>query len=254
MAKSILTGVKVAVTRPAKQAGALCQLIEAQGGQSILFPTLEILEPESSAQLTSLLSKLDQFDTAVFVSVNAVEWAAHYIVQTLPDSLTLAAIGKSTAIAIEKQWQRQAIRPESGANSEALLASPEMQHIENRKIIIFRGQGGRELLADTLRQRGATVEYAEVYRRAKPHQDLSALQAQSPIDIITATSNESLQNLNDMAGETFRDWLLKLPLVVISQRSAKLAQTLGFHQPAIIAEDASDQGLLDAIIHWQTAQ
>jgi len=247
-----LTGVTVAVTRPARQAGQLCRLIEDQGGIAINFPGLEILDVEQSQQTESLPSRLHLFDLAIFVSVNAVEGAARLIGATLPAGLLLAAVGNSTRMAVEQQWQQAVLCPGDGANSEALLAMQELQQIQGRKILIFRGQGGRELLAETLSQRGAKVDYAEVYRRARPTGDLTALLDQSPaVELITATSNETLQNLYDMASPGQREWLLSRQLIVISDRTAGLAQTLGFHQPAIVSGASNDQGLVDAMLMWR---
>ncbi len=249
-----LTGITVAVTRPAKQAGPLCQLIEAQGGKAISFPSLEILAAQAPQQTAALVGRLDRFDIAIFISVNAVEAAANLIGDALPAGLTLAAVGNSSRKAVEQQWPNAVICPASGGNSEALLEMAELQQVKGRNILIFRGQGGRELLAQTLTQRGATVEYAEVYRRARPTGDLAPLSHHSPaIDLITATSNESLQNLYDMASDRVqRDWLLSRQLIVISERTAQLAQQLGFHHPAIVSKQTNDQGLAEAMLAWRT--
>ena len=242
-----LTGINVVVTRPSGQAAHLCQLIEASGGNAITFPCLEIVAPEMPPQLDNL----EQYTTAIFISSNAASWASHFINRPLPDTLVLIAVGKQTADAVRRLWQRPVLCPETEANSEALLALPELQKIDGQRILIIRGQGGRELLADTLRQRGATVAYSEVYRRIKPDADLSSLQAADNVDVFTATSNHSLQNLHDMANETSRPWLLSQALIVISQRTAALAQQLGFRQ-TFIAPEASDQGLINAIVDWRT--
>lgn len=248
-----LAGVTVAVTRPAAQAGRLCQLIEARGGTAIAFPAVEILEAEQSQQLSSLPGRIHQFDMAIFISANAVEGAARLIGDRLPAALQSAAVGDSTRRAVERRWRRPVICPAQGSNSEALLATAELQQLKGRNIIIFRGQGGREVLAQTLSQRGATVEYAEVYRRARPAGDLGRLVSHTPPpNLITATSNETLQNLYDMAGEAQRDWLLRQQLVVISARAAELAARLGFHRPAIVAAENSEQGMVDAMAAWRS--
>ncbi len=241
------------VTRPAKQAGPLCQLIEAKGGKAISFPSLEILEVQQTEKTASIAKRLHLFDIAVFISTNAVEGAARLIGDTLPTKLKLVAVGNSSRKAIEQQWRQPVLCPDSGANSEALLAMTELQQIEGRNILIFRGQGGRELLAQTLTQRGATVEYAEVYRRIRPAGDLEQLRHRCPaIDLISATSNESLQNLYDMAANNEqRDWLLSSQLIVISERTAQLAQQLGFRLPAIISKQSSDLGLVNAAQAWR---
>ena len=104
-----LTGITVAVTRPAKQAGPLCQLIEAQGGKAISFPSLEILAAQASQQTASLVGRLDRFDIAIFIRVNAVEAAANLMGEALPAGLTLAAVGNSSRMAVEQQWPNAVI-------------------------------------------------------------------------------------------------------------------------------------------------
>lgn len=246
-----LTGTTIVVTRPAHQAGPLCRLIEAQGGKAISFPSLEI---EGSNQPQPLLQRLEQFDMAIFISANAVEHALPLISKPMSSHITLAAVGKRTATLLQQLSGKPILTPNNGADSEALLAMPELQQVKGWNILIVRGEGGRELLAEALIERGAKIEYAEVYRRVRPNCDLAALQSQNRTDLMTATSNESLQNLYDMATESQRDWLLQLPLVVIGQRGAELAQRLGFRHPAIVATEASDAGLLQAMIDWRHQQ
>ena len=110
------------------------------------------------------------------------------------------------------------------------------------------------MLADTLRSRGAQVDYAECYRRAKPDIDVNPLLQQwvrNQVDIIIVTSDEGLHNMYELVGELGRQWLMKTPLVVVSDRTAALAQQMGFTQPSIIATKASDEALLQAMIDWR---
>lgn len=242
-----LTATTIVVTRPAHQAGPLCRLIEAQGGRAITFPALEISATDSPQPL---LQRLQQFDMAIFISANAVEYATAHI-SKIPPALTLAAVGKQTAAQLSQRYQHPILTPATQADSEALLALPALQQVTGKHILIIRGDGGRELLAETLAQRGAHVEYAEVYRRVRPSGDLAPLQGQQPIYLLTATSNASLQNLYDMATVPQRGWLLQLPLIVIGQRCVTLAAQLGFRHPATAAHDASDAGLLQAMLRWR---
>jgi uroporphyrinogen-III synthase len=142
--------------------------------------------------------------------------------------------------------------PQQQFNSEGLLEVEDLQQLNNKQIVIFRGEVGRELLAQSLRQRGAQVEYAEVYRRIRPECDTSEVQQaglNGVINIAIVTSNEGLQNLYDMVGESGRRWLLHTPLAVVSQRNVELAQKLGF-KSSVIAKQASDEGLVDAVKEW----
>ena len=135
-------------------------------------------------------------------------------------------------------------------DSEGLLALPGLQDMAGRRVFILRGNGGREHLRDTLRARGAEVDYVEVYRRVCPATDsqlMRALLQPGALDVITATSNETLQNLFSMAGASGQPQLRGLPLVVASERQAQLAQELGFEQSAVVAENAGDAALVEAV-------
>ena len=242
--------LSVMVTRPARQAERLCKMIEEAGATAVRFPVIEIELIEADNKIRPLIEQLDTFQLAIFVSVNAVRGAARVIQHALPDDLQLAAVGGATAKAVASHWQRKVITPTRHSSSEGLLALPRLQDVRGDKIIIFRGQGGRELLADELTKRGAKVCYAEVYRRTVPDTTLSVVES-APIDLVIVTSNEGLQNLYDIAGAQKRGWLLAKQLIVISQRTADLAKQLGFQHPPIIAPSADDPGLLAAVLAWK---
>jgi len=250
-----LEGIGVLVTRPADQAGGLCALLEAEGANVVRFPVIEMRAPRDEAALRALLARLDEFDMAVFISTNAVNRGLPPVLAQggLPAHLKVAAVGRRTAEELEKFGRPADILPERQFNSEALLALPEMQDVAGSRVIIFRGEGGRELLGDTLTARGAEVQYAEVYRRAKPEVDAHALLGhweRGEIDIIIVTSNEGLENLVEMAGAAWRRWLFGTPLLVMSERTAQLAQWLGFTRAAVVAAQASDAGLVSALQAW----
>ncbi|UCE89292.1 MAG: uroporphyrinogen-III synthase [Pseudomonadota bacterium] len=248
-----LAGLNILVTRPAHQAEHLCQLIEQAGGGALRFPVIEILPARDTARLETLIDALDGFEIAIFISANAVEHGLALLNarRKLPASLRLAAIGRSTAAALRDSLDREPdICPAERFDSEALLALDEMQEVRGKHIVIFRGEGGREVLAETLRARGATVEYADVYRRACPTADAGVLQGEA-IDLITITSGEGLCNLLDMAGATGSAWLREHQLVVLNARLAGIAHELGFVHPAVVAAKASDDALVAAMVSWR---
>jgi len=253
-AANALRGINVLVTRPEHQAQPLCNKIEALGGRVLRLPVIEIGEPADITAALNIINKLDSFDIAIFISSNAVI-KAHALINargSWPENIKIAAVGKHTAETLQQIGIHVDILPQHQFNSEALLALEEMRDVSNKHIIIFRGEGGRELLAQSLRQRGAKVEYAQVYRRIIPDTDISEVQQAGntgKIDIISVTSNEGLQNLYEMVGTEGHEWLLNIPVVVISQRTAELAQQLGYKKP-LIAKQASDQGLVDTIKEW----
>lgn len=248
-----LAGIGVLVTRPAAQAQGLCNLIEQQGGLAIRVPTIEILPPHDIAPALVSIARLAEFDIAIFISVNAVTRGLALTTQygPLPQQLEIAAVGKRTAQELVQKGYPPTIVPSHLFNSEGLLAAEPMQAVAGKNILIFRGEGGRELLADVLRQRGAHVQYAEVYRRIKPAQGLR--EAMHPwtvqhINAVVVTSNEGLQNFYDLAlDEALLPSLLDIPLIVVSERASALAGELGFKNEPIIADDASDAAIVSAL-------
>ncbi|MCK5639741.1 MAG: uroporphyrinogen-III synthase [Gammaproteobacteria bacterium] len=255
MLRPDLTGIGVLVTRPAHQAGPLCKLIQAAGGRAISYPVLDIGEPEDTSVLHEQLDRLNDFDIAIFISPNAVQRAFPMIEAHggLPADIKVATVGRGSARELKHLGREPDICPDARFDSETLLAMDEMTDVDGKAIIIFRGVGGRGILANTLRERGADVEYAEVYRRFRPEADNTVLiQAweQGELDIITATSSEGLHNLYAMAGDAGHSYLRETPLIVISERTVIVAEELGFDGPVIVARAASDEAMVEAVSQW----
>lgn len=251
-----LSGKVVLVTRPRHQAAQICQLIESAGGQAVRFPLFEISDPEDISPAISLIQRLDQFDMAIFVSPNAVHKTTqlldlHQI--TLPTGLQLAAIGQQTANVLRQSGYRVDIAPQYQFNSEAFLALPEVQDMEDQRVIIFRGVGGRKLLGVTLTARGAQVVYAEVYRRVSPMFTPSDTAPHSlpldKIDLLTLTSSEAVQALHDLITSSGQVQLFKTCLLVGSFRMAEKSRLLGF-TTVEWASNPSDAAMFEAILKW----
>lgn len=247
-----MTARRILVTRPAGQAGHLCGLLETAGHEAIALPTIEILNPADSYRLEALTDTLEDYDLAVFVSVNAVRMGIEFILnqREWPGNTRIATVGASSADALLPYGLSVDLVPEHQFNSEALLALDEMQDMSGQCVVIFRGNGGREVLRDALLARGADVDYVEVYQRACPAVDaqrMKTLLQRDYLGCITITSNEALQNLYAMAGPEGQPLLVRIPLVVIGPRQATLAQQLGFVQEPVIAANASDEAIVAAI-------
>lgn len=244
------------VTRPAHQAEPLCALIERAGGRAIRFPALAIEPTPNPLAAQALIARLATYNLALFVSPNAVQYGLDLIAAAggLPAGLKLAVVGEGSARALQARLGRGPdLQPVERYESEGLLALLELQSMDGKRVIIFRGNGGRGLFGQTLRERGAEVDYAEVYQRSLPQADANALAARlarREIGIVTVTSSEVLRNLLQLAGAANAAQLKALPLVTLSERTAALAAELGFVAPVLLASPASDAGIMAALYRW----
>ena len=256
-AQSNLKGVRVLVTRPANQADALAHLIEAEGGEAIRLPTIEIAPPTDPAALDAVLKRWADFHLTIFISPNAVRAAMPRLrAFGLPPTAPCAAVGQGTQQVLRTEGFENVLAPSTGFDSESLLELLPAASVAGKNILIVRGAGGRELLSETLSARGARIGHAECYRRLPPHQpdgaSLARLQ-RGEIDIISITSVEGLQNLYALVAPADRARLLATPVLVVGERQAKAGQALGFTSVQIAAR-ASDAAILDALRTWRVAR
>jgi len=230
-----LAGRGVLVTRPRELAQGLAQRVEAAGGRAIVFPTIEI-EPLPHA------GPMERYDLVVFVSPTAVVQGARWI----DAGEKVLAVGAGTAHEIMKS-RKDVIFPASGADSEALLALPELADVAGRRVLIVRGEGGRALLGETLLLRGAKVEYAECYRRVRPRADAAPLLADW-VDAVTVNSAEALSNLLELLGERGRRRLADTPLFVPHPRIAKQASAAGARE--VVVAGAGDDEMVARLVAY----
>ena len=248
-----LAGRGILVTRPADQAAALAALIRAAGGEPIVFPAIEIADMPDLKPLIALIDRLDAFDLAVFISPSAVNKALNLIRarREWPARLAAAAVGRGSAKELARYGIGRVIAPEKRFDSEALLALPEMGAVAGKRVVIFRGDGGRELLGDTLAARGASVEYAECYRRVKPGADAAALLrawGRNEVAAVTITSSEGLRNLFEAIGKLGQAWLKKTPVFVTHPRMAETARELGI--VTVVVTGQGDEGIVAGLAQW----
>lgn len=250
MANQPLSGLTIVVTRPRDQAVQLAQRIEQAGGIPLLFPLLDIAAVQDTQALHEQIARLGQFNLAIFISPNAVRYGIAAIRSAgtpLASALKIATVGQGSAQALRELGIADVIAPAERFDSEGLLALPELQNVAGWRVMIFRGDGGRELLGDTLKARGATVEYAACYQRSKPPQEASVLLDAAP-DAITVTSSEALGYLWQMLDGNDQAALRDTPLFVPHARIAELARQQGWRQVQLTG--SGDDGLLSALIAW----
>jgi uroporphyrinogen-III synthase len=247
IASQLLAGRGVVITRPTHQAGPLAERIRAAGGTPILFPVLEILDVVDPKRLDALIDRLDEFDLAIFISPNAVNKAMDRITarRALPRQLKIAALGRRSRSELARRGVTGVIAPETEFDSEALLALSDLSNVAGMRIVVFRGEGGRELLGDTLIVRGASLEYAECYRRVRPALDAAPLLrawTRDELHAVTVTSGEAVRNLFDMVGGPGQIRLRETPLFAPHARIAQTARELGLS--IVIETAAGDEGLV----------
>ncbi|MEX2126574.1 MAG: uroporphyrinogen-III synthase [Woeseia sp.] len=250
MSPGPLSGIGVLVTRPACRAGELTQAIEGAGGTVVSFPVLDI-ESRDSAILDQERTELPRPDIAIFVSSNAVKFGLEYI----PGSgVRIAAIGPATRASIEAAGRTVDIYPSGGFDSEHLLQEAELLNAKGKTIRIVRADSGRELLASTLRERGARVDYLSAYRRLpKRHSDaeldeLERAWRAGMIDYVTAMSVASFDSLVAILPDYCRDKLPATPLVTPSERVIQTASERVPGIQAILAPGPQAGDMVRAII------
>lgn len=253
-----LRGLHILITRPLAQAERTADIFRAAGAMVSLFPLLEILPTRNTAAAQQQLAAVTHFDTVIFISHNAVNFACQLGGENFIHQLQhcrIGAIGEKTAQALNKQQITVDYLPQSGYTSEDLLTLSALQDVSQQQILIIRGEGGRELLANTLRTRGGTVAYANVYRRDCPHhstaKQLKQHHRQHRIDIISLTSSESLHNLLKIMPDSAGVWLKRIPLVAGSQRMANAARQAGFSADIVVAADPGDRAVQQALSQWR---
>lgn len=263
----------VVITRPQAQAEVWAVSLQGLGFSCLQLPLLEIQPLRDETQQRAIINKILDFDLyqkAIFVSQNAVEqgmeWLDAYWPQ-LPMGVDYFAVGATTA----KKLARYGLAvtdlgatESGGMTSEDLLRAPQLQQVEGEKILIFRGVGGRGHLADELRQRGAWVDYCEVYQRAIPasaeadlQQLMVQLEQQSTTGqqwVIALHSGESLQHLEQLVAglappPEMIAQLHSTRILVPSERVAGSARQAGFTR-IMVAENATDPAMTAALLNF----
>jgi len=245
--ESALAGRHIVVTRPAGQATHLAEALVEQGAHPVLYPVLAIEGVSDTTPILDAAIRLDQYDWAMFVSPNAVDKALAVVLahRSWPAQVRAATVGRSSEQAMARHGITDITAPQERFDSEALLALPEFADVRGKSVVIFRGDSGRDLFGDTLKERGATVDYVTCYRRTRPARDpasLLKLWSEGRLDAMTVTSSEGLRNLYAMVGKLGQGWLKRTPTFVPHARIAEQARALGLHN--VVQTGPADAGLL----------
>jgi uroporphyrinogen-III synthase len=236
--------MKVLLTRPEGRNQHMADALTQLGIGYHLCPLLEI-SPSNTPPKASFFSA----HKLVFISANAVRFAANYLNNHFPMHCEYFAVGEATQVALAEYRLASMSAPSSQQDSEGLLSLSQLQNVALQNITIVRGEGGRETLATTLSERGAKVDYWQVYQRSKPVLEPESVCHQWQelgVDTLVITSGEALTNLMELVPKELFAWLRSCHMIVPSHRVQLQAISHGFHHVSN-ANGASSQAILTAL-------
>ncbi|ANI63154.1 uroporphyrinogen-III synthase [Pseudomonas sp. GR 6-02] len=247
-----MTGWRLLLTRPADESAALACVLADAGVFSSSLPLLDIEPMPASATMCAVIQDLDHYCAVIVVSKPAARIAVELLHQHWPQPpvLTWFSVGAATAQILEANGLDVSF-PADGDDSEALLELPRLREAIARpdpRVLIVRGEGGRELLAERLRELGASVEYLELYRRGLPQYPPAALPERieaERLNGLVVSSGQGFEHLHRLAGDAW-PIMARLPLFVPSPRVAELARAAGA-QTVVDCRGASAAALLTAL-------
>lgn len=243
---------KLLITRPAPQAEQLASQLQRAGYQTLCQP-LFTYQASGSQQTLSQLLREHSPDIVIFVSKAAVEWANQLLPLPQWATKTVIAVGSATKVALAQVGIPQAVCP-TQHDSEGMLALPALENVSNTNILIIRGNGGRELLANELIMRGANVRYFESYCRhwLAFDQRQACLWREQGVTGIIVTSQALLESAwqltQNVSHPQDKDnfWQNTCLWLVASERIAYLARTYGL-QRVVCTQGASDQAIMKTL-------
>ncbi|UVL08922.1 uroporphyrinogen-III synthase [Pseudomonas rhodesiae] len=244
-----MTGWRVLLTRPAEESAALATVLSDVGIYSSSLPLLDIEPLPITPDQQALLRDLGRYCAVIVVSKPAARLALQQLDRHWSE-VPWFSVGAATAQVLADQGYTVHY-PHTGDDSEALLELPALREAIARpdaRVLILRGEGGRELLAERLRERGASVDYLELYRRFLPTYDTGVLMQRIQLERlngVVVSSGQGFLHLQALAGA---DWpeVAQLPLFVPSPRVQEMARAAGAEK-VVDCRGASAAALLVAL-------
>jgi len=259
--KGVLAGKRVVITRARSQAGELAQRIEELGGEVLEFPTIEIQPPEDYGPLDRALKELPSYEWIFFTSVNGVEYFFARMAdlrrdKNILEGIKVVAIGPETARRLEKAGIRIFLVPKK-YQAEGILEGLTAEEVRGKRILIPRAAKAREVLPETLRQWGGSVDIVAVYRTVVPKHDtaeLSTMLRQNKVDMITFTSSSTVSHFVGLfRNENLAELMGKTVIACIGPITGQTVVDCGL-QPDVVSEEYTVPGLVKAIIgYYQTS-
>ncbi len=247
-----MNGWRLLLTRPTEESAALALTLAEVGVHSSSLPLLEIEPLPADASHRALIADLDQYNAVVVVSKPSARLGLQLVAQMWPQTPLMPwfSVGAATG-QILQDYGLDVSWPEGGDDSEALLALPRLQQaiaLPGSRVLIMRGDEGRELLAESLRSLGASVDYLALYRRKLPCYPSSTLVERlraERLNALVVSSGQGFQHLHELAGDAWPG-IAQLTLFVPSSRVAELAREAGA-RTVVNCRGASAAALLAAL-------
>lgn len=220
---------RLLVTRLSPHAERLVSCLIENGIYAHAQPLLTVCKTAAYEDAASAMD--NSYGFIIAVSGNAVDYTAQALGEYNWPISTYLAVGKGTQKKLQQVTRQEVIVPKQGYDSEGLLRLSSLQDIQGVRILILRGVGGRELLAQTLTERGALVEYYEPYQRIAvvlSGNEMAQQWQQQAINGAIISSVELLQRLNEVVPSRDHSWLKGLTIYAPSERILKHAQLLGW--------------------------
>lgn len=241
-------------TRPSPQNQHLTYLLEQQGWKSIECPAIAI-EQIPADYWQAKMPPLSSINQIIFTSHHAV--CGFFEACQFRNPINVYAIGRATAKILAAYGINTCIIPHE-QSSEGLLQCAQLQDVAQQNILLVKGSGGRSLIESTLSSRGAHIHVLDVYQRKAPQHlqtCINTLWQNDAIDIVLYTSEESMNNILGVYGESAIEtnitvWLLNKPALVISKRLTLIAQKKGFTN-ILSAEPAT---IIETLLAFQKGQ
>jgi len=247
-ARRRLAGATIVVTRPADSARELLDAAREQGAEALALPGLALRAIRATAAAIAQVQAAADVDGCIFGSPASVRFAFRLAPGLSParNGRTFA-VGASSARALALHAVR-AIVPSERHDSEGLLALPHLSDVRGQRIALIGAAGGRDLIAPTLRERGAEVVEIHVYERVAPRLTKRHFDALERADDPLMTLLSSAEALAHLLARLPQPLLVRLrgqTLIASSERLAGIARGEGFAN-IVLARSAMTDELLDA--------
>ena len=247
-----LAGKTILVTRPADSSAEFRTLLESRGASVVCFPAIEITDPESWESCDCAIWKLSEYDTVCFTSRNAVDKFIQRMRIIRPQALntlatrSLYAVGKKTAETLEALGFAVEETPHvfTSGDFAGLFRGKEMH---GRRVLFPKSTIARDEFPRKLRNLGAAVDEAIVYRTVAPASDrveqIIAMLAEDKLDCVTFFSPSSVRNFIEWAGA---EKLHHVLIAVIGPTTAAAVEEFGLPAP-IVAQQHTAEGIADSL-------